>query len=80
MKNISIWESFSKFQKQEINKFNQIETDILIIGGGITGLTTAYFLKDTNYKITLIDKSKLGMGVTSKTTAKISYVDTMILC
>ena len=75
MKNISIWESFSKFQKQEINKFNQIETDILIIGGGITGLTTAYFLKDTNYKITLIDKSKLGMGVTSKTTAKISYVE-----
>jgi len=45
-----------------------------IIGGGITGLSIAYFLKDTDYKITLVDKTNLYSGVTSKTTAKITYL------
>ena len=48
--------------------------DVAIIGGGITGLSTAYYLKDSNLKIGLFDKGKLGMGVTSKTTAKITYL------
>ena len=74
MKHISIWESNSKKIKKETFKFNKIETDVLIIGGGITGLTTAYFLKDTKKKITIIDKSEIGRGVTSKTTAKITYL------
>ena len=74
MNHNSIWEDYSKKEKQEIKKFNQIETDILIIGAGITGITTSYFLKDMNYKITIIDKGEIGRGVTSKTTAKISYI------
>ena len=74
MKNISIWSEYTENYKQNKLKEN-INTDILIIGGGITGLNTAYFLKDTNYKITLIDSSKIGSGVTLKTTAKISYLE-----
>ncbi len=75
MKNISIWNNYltDKSNNQEIA--NNINTDILIIGAGITGLTTAYFLKDTNYKITVIDKDKIGNGTTAKTTAKISYIE-----
>lgn len=74
MKNKSIW--INTVQKEHKNKSlpKEINTDILIIGGGITGLTTAYYLKDTNKKITLIDKSEIGMGITSKTTAKITYL------
>ena len=48
--------------------------DVGIIGGGITGLSTAYYLKDTNLKIALFDKGSIGQGVTSKTTAKITYL------
>lgn len=48
--------------------------DVAIIGGGITGLSTAYYLKDSNLKIALFDKEKIGQGVTSKTTAKITYL------
>ena len=33
-----------------------LTTDVLIIGGGITGLSTAYHLKDSNLKITLVEK------------------------
>ena len=41
MKNISIWRD----KKVNLEPFldENIETDILIIGGGITGLSTAYF-------------------------------------
>ena len=48
--------------------------DVAIIGGGITGLSIAYYLKDSNLKIALFDKGKIGQGVTSKTTAKITYL------
>lgn len=75
MKHKSIWEDYSKEKKVKDNiKFNQINTDILIIGGGITGINTAYFFKDSNKKIIIIDKSTIGKGVTSKTTAKINYL------
>ena len=50
------------------------DTDILIIGGGITGLSCAYFLKDSKLQITLLDKGKVAMGVSSRTTAKINYL------
>ena len=75
MKNISIWHEYYASKETNNQKINNLKTDILIIGGGITGLSTAYFLKDTNKKITLIDKSHLASGITSKTTAKISYLE-----
>ena len=74
MEHKSIWEDYSKTTNNNIKPLKNIETDILIIGGGITGLTTSYFLKDTNKKITIIDKSLIGRGVTSKSTAKISFL------
>lgn len=47
--------------------------DILIIGGGLTGLTTAYLLKDSGYKIGIIEGSTAGYGTTGYTTAKITF-------
>ena len=73
MKHISIWDEYIEKNKDTQDSINK-NTDILIIGGGITGLTTAYYLKDSNKKITLIDKSNIGNGITSKTTAKITYL------
>lgn len=72
MKHTSIWNEYREKNKEEKEITNN--TDILIIGGGITGLTTAYYLKDTNKKIMLIDKSNIGSGITLKTTAKITYL------
>ena len=74
MKHISIWEEYQDKNTKELKEIKTINTDILIIGGGITGLTSAYFLKDTNKKITLIDKSQVSSGITAKTTAKITYL------
>lgn len=76
MNNKSLW------QDVKINVTNKKKIssniDILIIGGGITGLTLAYLLKDTDQSIMIIDKSKLGEGITCKTTAKINYLQDII--
>ena len=46
----------------------------MIIGGGITGITAAYFLMDSNKSIMLIDKNEIGLGATYKSTAKVTYL------
>lgn len=76
MNHKSLWQdvTINYHNKKKISK----NPDILIIGGGITGLTLSYFLKDTDKSIMLIDKSKLGEGITSKTTAKINYLQEII--
>lgn len=43
------------FPKLEENK----QVDVCIIGGGLTGLTTAYYLAKTNLKVALLEKTKL---------------------
>ena len=73
MKNKSIW-LLGKNNKLFKSLDKDISTDILIIGGGIAGLSTAYFLMNSNYNITLIDKNYIGLGITSNSSAKISFV------
>ena len=57
--------SFSKLNKN-------IEADVCIIGAGITGIMTAYMLKDSGLKICLIEKGEVCSGVTENTTAKVT--------
>lgn len=73
MENHSIWELSAKQDKITEKKLEKT-TEVLIIGGGITGMTTAYFLMNSKKQITVIDKSRIGMGVTAKTTAKLNYL------
>ena len=55
----------------KVNK--DIETEVCIIGGGITGIATAYLLsKESNLDITILEADKMALGVTAKTTAKIT--------
>lgn len=49
-----------------------INTDVLIIGGGITGIVTAYMLSDSGLNVTIVEANKMAMGVTANTTAKIT--------
>ena len=51
-----------------------IDTDVLIIGGGITGIVTAYMLsqKNASLNITIVEADRMAMGVTANTTAKIT--------
>ncbi|MGY3836748.1 FAD-dependent oxidoreductase [Bacillus atrophaeus] len=48
------------------------ETDVTIIGGGITGITTAYELTKRGFRVTLIEANQVLNGTTAHTTAKIT--------
>lgn len=49
-----------------------ITTDIAVVGGGITGITTAYLLTKAGYKVTLLEAGEILSGTTGFTSAKIS--------
>ena len=36
--------------------------DVIIIGGGIIGVSTAYFLAKQNLKVLVLEKNKIGQG------------------
>lgn len=68
----SIWQ-----QNTELPEFPElkkdIKTDVLIIGGGIAGILTAYFLQQNGINYILAEKEKICSGVTQNTTAKITF-------
>ena len=49
-----------------------VKTDVLIIGGGITGILCAYFLQKAGVDYILVEGKKICSGVTKNTTAKIT--------
>lgn len=51
---------------------DNIRTDILIVGGGITGLLNAYLLQREGFDVVLIDTFRIAMSTSGHTTAKIT--------
>ena len=73
MKNKSIWLETKK-PKTNASLNQNIDVDILIIGGGLTGISTAYELKDSNQKICLVERNTIGQGTTGNTTGKLTFL------
>ena len=48
-----------------------LETDVVIIGGGLAGVTTAYCLSQSGKKVVLVEDGIIGSGETSHTTAQL---------
>lgn len=49
-----------------------VDVDVAIVGGGITGITSAYLLAQQGVKVGLIDAGRLLNGTTGSTTAKVT--------
>lgn len=68
--NRSLWqeESLPDFPVLE----GDTETEVLIIGGGLCGILTAYTLLEKGIRATVIEAEEIGGGVTARTTGKVT--------
>ena len=53
---------------------NDLEADVVIIGGGLTGITAAYLLKEAGAKVALLERQRCAAADTGHTTAHLTYV------
>ena len=69
----SYWiESTKNFEKDNpIDK--DYEADVCIVGAGICGLTTGYYLTKNGLKVIIVDKDNIGVKASGNTTAKITF-------
>lgn len=68
----SIWLEDSKKRNYPSLK-GENDTDVLIIGGGLSGLSLAYELRDSSYRILLLEQNRLYHATTGYTTGKVTF-------
>jgi glycine/D-amino acid oxidase-like deaminating enzyme len=52
--------------------------DVVVIGGGIVGVTAAYLLKKAGLRVWLLENLVLGAGATGRTTAKVTSLHGLV--
>ena len=52
--------------------YGDVDTDVLVIGGGLAGLLTAYRLRERGIDAVLVEKDRICAATTAHTTAKIT--------
>jgi len=67
----SIWSDSIKIQDFH-SLIGDTKTDVLIIGGGMAGILCAYFFEQADVDYILLEKNRIGGGITKNTTAKIT--------
>lgn len=74
----SYWISSTK----NIEESNPIDSnytaDVCIIGAGIFGLSTGYYLAKNGMKVIIVDKDNIGKKTSGNTTAKITMQHNLI--
>ena len=69
--NISYWiQSVEPLQFEQLSQ--DIDAEVLVVGGGIAGLTTGYFLAKAGQQVVLVDDGLIGSGETGRTTAHLT--------
>lgn len=48
--------------------------DVVVVGGGFTGLTTAHILNAAGMRVAVLERDEIGSGETSRTTAHLTQV------
>lgn len=76
MENKSIWSKYLEKNEKILDK--NLSVDVLIIGGGISGVLTAYNLNNSGLKIALVERNEIGSGITSKMTAKVTLLQDIL--
>jgi glycine/D-amino acid oxidase-like deaminating enzyme len=65
---------FANAESLQFHKLNRdISVDVAIVGGGISGMTTAYLLARAGKSVAIVDDGNVGSGETGRTTAHITH-------
>ena len=72
----SIWRKQTEEIKPEkgvpSSKVQDTQWDVIVVGAGMTGLLTAYYLKERGKKVLVLEADRIASGQTERTTAKIT--------
>lgn len=68
----SFWDNEKSENKEFENLQDNIKSEICIIGGGITGLSTAYYLSKNGKEVVVLEKDRICSHTSGKTTGKIT--------
>jgi len=81
LKNHSYWLRNLSKRKRTYPKLkgSNLKVDVVIVGAGITGLSTAMRLHKKNKKVAIIESNLIGSGVTSFSTAKLTSLHNLYL-
>lgn len=67
----SVWMEDTKIRKREALS-GDMETQAVVIGAGLAGILTAYYLKQEGIRTVVLEADRIGSGQTKNTTAKIT--------
>ena len=70
---VSYWNdsaSISRFPRLD----QDLTTDVVVVGGGLTGLTTAYLLKRAGHRVVVLERDRCAQVDTGHTTAHLTCV------
>ena len=69
----SFWIESTKMLEKNYSELSEdITVDVCIIGAGLVGITSAYFLADSNLKVAILERNKVCSHVSGHSTAKIT--------
>lgn len=69
----AIFTNINKVQKQYPYLVEDIDTDVVVIGGGVTGAIVSYYMSTAGINCTLLEKTRIAHGSTSITTSLLQY-------
>jgi glycine/D-amino acid oxidase-like deaminating enzyme/nitrite reductase/ring-hydroxylating ferredoxin subunit len=72
MKAEPLWQTIRRPRFPKLNR--DASFDVVVVGGGITGVTAAYLLKKAGKKVALLERHRIGSADTGSTTAHLTYV------
>ena len=74
----SIWRKTETASRKRESLTEEIRTEAAVIGGGISGILTAWFLQSRGVDTVVLEAETIGSGQTENTTAKITSQHNLI--
>src|SRR5829696_3321751 len=70
--NLSYWVKSAPETNFPAYQGDDLRVEVVVLGGGITGLTTALLLQQAGASVAVVEAGRVACGVTGYTTAKVT--------